>query len=200
MANEYATVEELKTRLGIDLSDTSRDTELLGKLTGASRRIDGDTGRRFWLDDAATARKLGRTGRLVWTDDGERLLVPDNADGDAIVVEIGTGSSWTTVDTDRWEAGAYQPIADGWPVEWLLMLDDRWPVGRGQQIRVTATWGWPAVPEPIHDACLLLAQRLAGRKDSPEGVSTFADAGIIRMSRYDPDYEGNIADYIRAGA
>jgi hypothetical protein len=112
-------------------------------------------------------------------------------------VEIGRGDSWTTIDDTGYDMLPENALADGWAIETLERVDSTWPVWGSTRVRVTATWGWPAVPDPIKDACLLLAARLFRRKDSPEGVTGFSDLGAIRVSRYDADYDNAIAPYVR---
>jgi hypothetical protein len=53
------------------------------------------------------------------------------------------------------------------------------PVGRAR-VRVTAQWGWAAIPEPVVLATKMVAAYLFNLKDSPLGVASFGDAGIIR--------------------
>jgi hypothetical protein len=62
------------------------------------------------------------------------------------------------------------------------------PTKRLGLIRVTGTWGWPAVPDAVVQSTLLVAHRLVKRKDSPEGVTGFDQFGTVRIStRDDPD-------------
>lgn len=188
MANEYATLAELKAFLRI--TDTTDDVELQDKLTAASRRIDRDTGRRFWVDGSATAR----TYRAMHP---ELLLVDDISTTVGLIVEVGRGSTWTAVDSTGYDLLPENAIADGWAIETLQRVGACWPVWGSTRVRVTAKWGWPAVPEPIKAACILLAGRTFRRKDSPEGVKGFSDLGVIRVSRYDADYDNNIGPYVR---
>lgn len=191
MANEYATLAELKVKLRI--TDTADDTELQDKLSSASRRIDRDTGRRFWVDSSATARTYRATHETL-------LLIDDISTTTGLVVEVGRGSTWTAVDSSGYDLLPENALADGKAIETLERVDACWPLWGSTRVRVTAKWGWPAVPDPIKDACLLLATRLFRRKDSPEGVAGFGDLGVVRLSRYDADYENAIAPYVKAVA
>lgn len=184
MAEPYAPLDELKRMRRI--TDTADDA-LLGKaLTVASRRIDARTGRRFWLDDQPTERVFGAAGRV--TPDG-RLLVDDIGSTDGLLVETGGGTSWSP--TTGWQPGPDNALAQGWP---YTELTGWWG---GLRVRITARWGWPAVPEDISMAALLLASRLYLRKDSPEGVLANAEFGSMRVSRWDPDVEALIAPYVQ---
>lgn len=195
MANEYSTLVKLKDRMKI--TDTADDVELQGKLTTAARDIDADTGRRFWLDAAPVARTVNPRGRVVCDDDGEKLLIDDIGDMTGLIIEVGSGTSWTAV-TD-YETGPDNALVDGKAIEWLLRPYGVWATSPRQRIRITALWGWPTVPEQIEEASLLRAQRLFRRKDSPEGVAGAGDMGVVRVSRWDPDYEKLIGPFVRPG-
>jgi hypothetical protein len=54
-------------------------------------------------------------------------------------------------------------------------------------VRVTARWGWPAVPAQVAEATLRTAARAYRRKDSPDGVAGSSDWGLIRVPNLDPD-------------
>lgn len=184
----YASLAQLKHRLRI--TDTTDDSELVAKLSTASRRIDQDCGRRFWRDSTASAR--------VYDIQHERKIVIDDiATTTGVTVDIGVAPSFTTMNSTLYRFRPDNAIARRRPpfiieanpwYQWLLF---------GWQVRVTAIWGWPAVPDEISEACLLLASRLFRRKDSPEGVAGFNDLGVVRVGRYDPDYESLIGPYER---
>lgn len=196
MANEYGGIELLKSRLGIEASDTTRDGQLLSALGAASRGIEQATGRRFWLDEAPVARVYNPRRRLVREDDGELLLTDDIGSTDGMVVEVGNGATYTPVtDYETWPENA---LADGKPVTGLLRPFGIWGV-TGTRIRITTRFGWPAEPDPITEASLIQAARLFRRKDSPEGVTGSSEWGVVRLSRRDPDVWNLIEPYILPG-
>ncbi len=61
------------------------------------------------------------------------------------------------------------------------------PGSRADRVRITGVWGWTAVPEPVHQACLIQSARIIKRRYSPEGVAGPSDFGVVRISRLDPD-------------
>ncbi|MGW2261447.1 phage gp6-like head-tail connector protein [Streptomyces sp. NPDC001780] len=182
MAHEYATRDALKLRLSVEPGDDSRDVLLDSALAAASRGIDTATGRRFWLDDDPTVRTFRTAGRLVRDAAGERLLI-DDAGAEPAMVETGTGAPWTAVT--GYDTAPDNALARGRPVTALSLYPGGW--GTGQRVRVTARWGWPAIPDEITEATLIQAARLYRRKDSPEGVTGSAEWGVVRLSRRDPD-------------
>jgi hypothetical protein len=196
MASEYATLAELKAQVSIEADDTTRDTLLNRALKSASRSIDRATGRRFWLDDAATPRTYRLDGRIVCGSDGDVLLVDDIGNITGMVVETGSGSSFTAFT--GYETTPDNALADGFPISGLLRVNGSWgtPTTR---VRVTAKFGWPAVPDDIAAACLIQAARLYKRKDSPEGVMGSSEWGVVRLSRRDPDVWNLIEPYVLPG-
>jgi len=187
MATEYATLADLKAQLNIEPDDTTRDVLLDKALKSASRGIDRATGRRFWLDDTPVARTYRLHQRVVREEDGDVLLVDDIGDTTGMVVESASsaGGSFTGI-TGSYETSPDNALADGYPITGLLRANSIWGT-TFTRIRVTAKFGWPAVPDDIASACLIQASRLYRRKDSPEGVTGSAEWGVVRLSRRDPD-------------
>ncbi|MFJ9573573.1 phage gp6-like head-tail connector protein [Streptomyces bacillaris] len=194
MANEYATRTALKLRLEIETVDDTRDVLLDGALAAASRGIDTATGRRFWLDAEPSARDFTLAGNVVRGDGAERLLI-DDAGTDPVLVEIGSGTSWSTVT--GYDTAPDNALVRGRPVTALSLPAGGW--GGGTRARVTTRWGWPVTPDEITEATLIQAARLYRRKDSPEGVTGSAEWGVVRLSRRDPDVWALIEHFIRPG-
>lgn len=184
MTTAYVTLEALKNSLGID--DDDDDDTLDQKILAASKFIDDKTGRTFGRDASASQRKYRTAGRLLWTEDGwHQLQVDDIATATGLVIETGSDSGgWTAVSGTI--TGPDNAIVRGRPIT-ALLHPTGWPCYQWQQVRVTAVWGWPAIPENVETACLIQAGRLYRRKDSPEGVTASSDWGPIRVARMDPD-------------
>ncbi|MGW1938957.1 head-tail connector protein [Streptomyces goshikiensis] len=195
MANEYADLGTLKRQLSLDDTDDSRDALLEQALTAASRSIDKATGRRFWLDGTVVQRVYRPQGRTVIEADGTVLLVDDIGSTSGLIVETGSASAWSTLSA--WESLPDNALADGRPITGLLRSGG-WGVGMSR-VRVTARFGWPAVPDEIVQATLIQANRLFKRKDSPEGVTGSAEWGVVRLSRRDPDVWNLIEPYVLPG-
>ncbi|MEU3563518.1 head-tail connector protein [Kitasatospora sp. NPDC006786] len=191
----YTTLSKLKNTLKI--TDTDRDEQLTDAIDAASRGIDRLTGRRFWLDDTATARIVNPRRHTLVDADGAHLLTADIGTLDGLVVETGAPGAWSPLGDV--EAEPTDALDQGQPVTSLLRLGGTgWPGGR-QRIRITARWGWPAVPAEVRQACLIQANRLFRRKDSPDGVAGSAEWGVMRLSRVDPDVQALIQPFILPG-
>ncbi|WP_234431794.1 phage head-tail connector protein [Streptomyces sp. NRRL S-241] len=195
MPTEYADLGMLKRQLNLDDDDDSRDALLEQALTAASRSIDRATGRRFWLDGTAVQRVYRPQGRTVLEDDGTVLLVDDIGSTSGLVVETGSPAAWSALT--GWETLPDNALTDGRPVTALLRAGS-WGSGTSR-VRITARFGWPAVPDEIVQATLLQANRLYKRKDSPEGVTGSAEWGVVRLSRRDPDVWNLIEPYVLPG-
>ncbi|MFJ5804866.1 head-tail connector protein [Streptomyces sp. NPDC093093] len=195
MANEYADLGTLKRQLGLDDEDDTRDASLEQALNTASRYIEKSAGRRFWLDAEPVARVYRPQGRTVVEDGGTALLVDDIGSASGLVVETGSAAAWSVVAA--WETLPDNALVVGRPVT-ALLRSGGWGSGTSR-VRVTARFGWPAVPDEIVQATLLQANRLFKRKDSPEGVTGSADWGVVRLSRRDPDVWNLIEPYVLPG-
>lgn len=200
MANEYAQLADLKARLQI--TTTTNDAELQGKLTTASRDIDQDCNRRFYLDTNATQRIYNPLNRQYPTPQGMKLIIDDIGDVTGLTVEVGTvaGGVFTSAGTiTQYETGPDNAIVQGTPVTWLMRTYIPWVFYPLQRIRVTAKFGWPSIPPQIVEACLLRAARLYRRRDSPDGIAGANDFGAIRVGRFDPDYDALIEPFVIPG-
>lgn len=189
MASDYTTRALVKVALEIDSGDDREDAFIDAKITAASRSIDRYCGRRFYLDSAVSARVLNPKGR-TWCDiDGEHLIVADIGTDTGLIVETGRGSDWTDITTNiETEPADALDLDPAEPITSLLYLRRYFVTRANGRVRVTAKWGWPAVPDVVGEAALIQTTRLYKRKDSPEGVLGSAEwGGAIRMSRVDPD-------------
>ncbi|PZG14433.1 hypothetical protein C1I95_21770 [Micromonospora craterilacus] len=179
------------------LDDVDDDPALLRRLVAASRAIEDKCGkRRFWRDRTPSVRTVSAAGRRLLRDaDGDRLLVDDIGSLDGLRVEVGsTLYGWS--DLVDYETEPDSALVDGRPITALLRPCGGWSqLGDRQRVRITARWGWPAVPPGVVEATLLLASRLWMRRNSPEGVLGSADWGTVRVSRMDPDVEALIREY-----
>ncbi|MFE1543612.1 phage gp6-like head-tail connector protein [Streptomyces microflavus] len=196
MAEGYGTLAALKERLGLPVNDESRDSALDGAMAAASQSIDRATGRTFGLTPEPVSRTYNPRGRVVYRDDGDLLLVNDIGSITGLVVETGSGFSFSAVT--GFETAPDNALLDDQPITGLLLFHGSWGYGTGR-VRVTARFGWPSVPGDIAEAALIQAARLYRRKDSPEGVTGSAEWGVVRLSRRDPDVWNLIEPYVLPG-
>jgi hypothetical protein len=199
----YSDLVSLKAYMAIQVS--TNDGLLDFALGAASRAIDSFCQRRFWLDDTPVARTFipqGLTHLELDDDIGSTtgLVIKTDASGDGTFE-----TTWTTADYQLLpvNAAAAWPEAKPWTeiravgtktFPWLV---NTW-LTRLDRVQITAAWGWPAVPDPVVQACLIKASRLFHRKDSPQGIAGFGDFGPVRLSRLeDGDVLSLLSDYRR---
>lgn len=192
ITNGYCTLSEVKAALRI--TDSLDDTLLENSVEAASRRIDGECSRRFYLDGSATARTYAanRSTMLIVDDIGTATGLVVKVDDDA----DGTFETTLTAGVD-YQTEPANAIVQGEPLNMFRALDRGFPVASNSRnlVEVTARWGWPSVPDAIREATVLLASRQFKRYDSPLGVAGFGDLGAIVVRRIDPDVAAMISPY-----
>lgn len=198
----YATLAEAKTWVGIN--DTLDDGLLEQCVSVVSRWIDGYCRRHFW-QTASTARQYDSCG-------GAQLDVDDLVS----VSSLATDDDYSGTFETAWSAADYQlaPTANAGtgearPYSCIRAVGARsfpQPYGyagpyttsgsRLGLVQVTGVWGWPAVPDPVRQACQMQSSRMLQRRKSPEGVAGWGEFGPLRISgRLDPDVAALLAPY-----
>lgn len=175
IGDRYAQLSELKTRINVDQDDLTRDTELQNALTVASRKIEGHCNRQF--NDAGTAspRKFFPSSPYV-------VDVDDFSTDAGLVVQVNGGILTEDVQFTIYPLNG---LNNGmpWVYEKILAIAGYTfvPMIQGQpNIVVTARWGWSVVPDPVHESCLAIAEKIAMLKDLPLG-----EAGDKQFGSYD---------------
>lgn len=192
----YATLALLRSRMGItDPADTTDDAKFTAALGCASRGIENVCRRQF--NDAGSA-----TARQYATDRGDLVLVDDfHTTTPTVAIDTAANGSYGTA----WSASDYlcEPLdgvvdgVTGWPWWRIRARSTPFPTSRTWPgVRVTARWGWPAVPAPIGEACLIVAAEIAKLSDAPFGVAGFGEYGAVRV-RQNPIAMAMIAPYRR---
>jgi hypothetical protein len=194
---DYATVAELKAYISPGIQDNADDAALALSITAASRSIDSATGRQFGKvdpDDPPVAMVYGPTSRgraAVAIDDlmDTTDLVVEVAGGDGIYWDGVYGAPLVLDGTAGFSLYPWNAPAAGRP--WTMLVGAagvRWPT-RERAVRVTARWGWTAVPAEVRQACLIQASRIFRRKDAPFGIAGSPELGseMRLLSKLDPD-------------
>jgi len=198
VVNGYCTLAELRTHLGD--TGTALSTELLERAINAtSRAVDDHCGRgidgtpgRFWADAAVAVR-------TYLPDSTIETYVDDISTRTGLVVETGTdgvafGTTWTSGTDFILEprnagivgAGSTADAHAWWKI--VAIGSKRFlPDCYKPTLRVTARFGWSAVPTAVTEATLIKAASLFKRKDAPFGVAGFGEFGVVRITRADPD-------------
>lgn len=179
----YATVDELKLRIGA--SATDKDAQIGEALATASREIDKWTRRQFHKTTTASSRVF----RPDPDDYGVYITVDDFHTTTDLVIAVDYGDDGTFETT--WSASDYElrplnGIVDGetgWPYcEIAAVGARRFPTcSRRAAVQVTAQWGWSAVPPGVKEAALIVAADLFKLGDAPFGVAGYGDYGPVRI-------------------
>ena len=206
-APSYATADELRDFVRID--DDADDAVLTAALAGASRMIDHAADprpgrwRQFGRTDEPEARYFTPSRR------GYDVYLRDQwvAETDDIATEVGLD-----VAADVSGDGAYVAITgtvllprnaagQGLPWSSVLFTGSSMPCPPliAESVKVTAEWGWPAVPDAICEACMIQASRLISRRDAPFGVAGSPEVGseVRLLAKLDPDADNLVRPYVR---
>ena len=188
--NAYVSNAELKAICQI--SGSSDDIIIDLAINAASRLIDAYCGWRFWQDSTVVAR-------VFEAHDPLELYLFDDPSGDGIstttglIVKLdedgdGVFERTLTINTDfilePRNAAARYPV---WPYTEICMTDTYFfpkLVNDRPGVQVTAKWGWPAVPDDVKAACVLVARDLYKEmKSAPFGVADFNAEGPLRIGQ-----------------
>lgn len=194
MTNPYASLSDVKAALRI--SDNVDDSLLEMAIESASRMIDGHAGRYFYSSGTATR---------IYAADDALICQTDDIAGTAITLVTDPDADGTWADT--WGIGDYQlepvnGVVDGLTTPYTRIRatgDYNFPTSSGEAlVKVTAVFGFSAIPIAIKQACVIQSSRIFKRLDSPLGVAGFGDMGAVRVSRYlDPDVEQLVAPFVK---
>lgn len=196
----YVELEEFKSTA--ELTGTNfADQDIRSALVSASRAVDQDCGRRFYLDADATQIRYydgdWRNSRLEIDDLVTLTSLKTDDDGSAAYA-----TTWT-LNTDFVLDPVNAP-ADSRPYTKILIpsrSSKRFPDScyYPNAVKVTGQYGWLAVPENVKIATGLFAERLVKlRREAPFGiVGLQADGSVARISRSIQDWDVLLAAYRR---
>ncbi len=189
---DYLTTAELKTYLRI--GDVGDDALLAECITAASRNVDRATNRQFGVLAAAEAAYYTWTGDYL---DGRQAVPIDDLQSVtnlAVAVDTDDNATWDTTitngtDFDLWPWNAAR---NGNPWTHILLRSST-TLGSfpktAKAIRVTAVFGWTAVPKLVVEATRILATERFARRNAAFGVAGSPELGneMRLLERLDPD-------------
>lgn len=174
-ATPYATLADVAAVTGpIDAADQNGITLYL---TAASEAIDRETGRRF--DTVVETRSFD-------ADDAHSVALGDVVSVTAVAVANSWGAvtTYTTLGAGEYEITPLRASSRSRPYTALRLTGTGWtylPIGP-RTVRVTGTWGWPAVPSDIRMLTVSLAVRLW--KAAAAGVAQVVEAPGLGTLRF----------------
>ena len=181
ITNGYCTLAEARDQLGLASTDTAEDTPIEKVVEAVSREIDKYTGQFFYDAGAQTRYFTSRDGVHVYTDPIQSVTSVYSDPNDD-----GTFSdTWATTGTSH--RYRLRPVNNnketGTPPYWqLYAINDVFPVSDAG-VKVSATFGWPSIPEAVNQACLIQTARLFVRRSAPFGIVEGQDAGMMSLRK-----------------
>jgi len=186
ITNGYCLLTELKADERLKIVVSTYDASLEGVIEAVSRAIDNECSRFFWKDTNDTTNYfVAENSKYIYIGDYvsiTTLSMDGNGDRDYI--------AWT-VDTD-FDLWPYNAALDGKP----YMRIDTGPrgtknfyTGISKGIKIVGKRGWPAVPKPIKEACLIWSERTYERYKTPLGVSATTALGEMTVKVPPPDVD-----------
>ena len=191
-APDYLTTAALKTYLRI--GDVADDALLATCITAASRAVDHACNRQFGALAAATARYYTWAGDCI---DGRTAVPIDDLQtvtNLAVAVDTDNDATWDATITNATDFDLWPWNADGNGKPWThLVLRRGTTLGtipkQARAVRVTAIFGWTAVPSLVVEATQLQAARFFARRNATFGVAGSPEVGseVRLLERLDPD-------------
>lgn len=173
------TRQDVKTALGI--ADAVDDLRIDVALAAATAQVQEHCNRTFVQADTASPR--------VYVADNPYLVqVDDISTTSGLVLETDPGATGTFSQT--WQTADYQleplnGLINGAYRPWTTIRAIRslyFPRDYGQAlVRVTARWGWSAVPDTVKQATIIQTIHVFKSVDAPFGATPFAETGILRL-------------------
>lgn len=188
--SDYITLEELKSVLRLhDVADFDQD--LTDSILAAEAMIDDCCHRTFAVsEDANEVRYFTPNSRKrVWVDDLTQIVSvqTDTADDYTYATTLTVDEDYITLPKNADTISELRAHLTPW-------------ITREAYVKVTGTFGYPAVPSAIKEAARILAVKLFKRKrEAPFGILTMgAEAGVLmRLTSSDPDVGPLISRYVR---
>lgn len=197
----YVSRAVLKNTLSLANPPTTyADDDIDASLAAASRGVDEACGRQFARDPSLSAVRFYRpqSATLCLIDDlVELVLFESDQNGDGQFERV-----W--IEGSEFFLEPLNALADGYPQTKLVLNTFRgvaaFPYWSPRSIKLTARFGWPALPAQLVTATSLIASRLlVRRRQAPLGVVTAGlDVGAaVHIARNDPDVVGLLAPFVR---
>ena len=149
------------------------------------------------------------TARIYYPDDLVTVTTDDFSALTTLAVDFSnSGTYGTTIAAANYQLEPLNGVVDGtpgWPFYRIHLIQTWAPVWYATigyprtSVQVTAQWGWAAIPSPVVEACLMLAEETWKMKDAPFGVAGFSSYGAVRV-RQNPKIQALLARYQSANA
>ena len=179
-------ITDAQAKTWLDINDTTDDTRISYLTAAASELIRGYCGRSFNIDGAQVASARYFTA-AAW----DAVKIDDCYEVTAVATDDADDGSystvWATTDYLMLPPGGQGPYGStGWPYTAIRAVESRiFPIWFNRPgVKVTAKWGWSALPSDVTMAALMLVGEMfrakAGTFDQYNADGTFTP---IRQNR-----------------
>jgi hypothetical protein len=188
-APDYVTVAEQKAFKKI--ANSNDDAEIVLYNTAASRAVDHYCNRQFGQVAAPEARVY-----TAFYDRRRRVWV---VEVDDLPTTVGLAVEVNGVTTTDYTLEPRNAALKGKPWTHIVFGGTACPTGAVDEVEVTASWGWAAVPNAVKLATRLQASRFGIRRESPYGIAGSPQTGseLRLLARLDPDVAVSLDAYVR---
>ena len=199
--NGYATLAEFKTWIAVRGlagsvgTDASDDTVIEILIEAASRYIDRETGKRFYLNATDETR-------YYTVDDTYEVSIDPLGTITSLSVDYNAVRSYTALVATDYDLLPANASLDGYPYTSIAIntvtSGAYFPTGRNG-VKVVGKFGWPACPTDIKEATLAIAQSLNGTRSGQTsgGKVTVTAAGIVIRPEDVPSFAQKIIQHYR---
>lgn len=185
---DLITLSEYKALQGIQAGDDRNDVQISALLPAASRAVRTYTGRQFEANTGVA------TTRTFQHDGSEMLDIDDCTAITSLSTDGGVPGNLHELSSDQWTAMPqddsevfYYVLLQGGPylgmspeMGFTYNLDRYELNARNPMISVTATWGWPSVPDDVKLAVAITVGEMVASPGKAEGMTAEAIEGWSR--------------------
>lgn len=200
----YASLTELRAKLAFGAANTASDTQLEQIIEASSRWVERYCNRRFYGVPETRYYTAQETQDLEIDDLTTLTALKTDDDGDGTFE-----TTWSATDYNLAYGRNYNAALDSKPYTRIEVSErgvNEFPVAIRKGVLVQGVFGYVAstnsttgCPDPIHDATLLVAERIYKRKDAPLGVAGQVPLGQqpvrITSLTVDPDIKALLDPY-----
>lgn len=189
MPPSIITLAEYKSLQGIQAGQVRDDAQISALLPAASRAVRTYAGRAFEITTGIA------TVRSFQYDESGFLDIDDATIITSISTDAGLVTQTYALDTTEWTAMPQDdsdvfyyvlihggPYFGGSPEMGFQRNLDRYPISPRQPLMsVTATWGWPVIPDDVKLATALTVGELVAAPGKSEGLTSESIEGYARV-------------------
>lgn len=195
LENAYCTLAQVKDDQALKQSGTSNDGIIELTINAVSRAIENYCGRRFY-PVTEIRYYTSEMSDMIFVDDiatDSGLTLATDNDGDRTYE-----TAWASTDYDLLPANA---VLEGQPYNMISIAPQGKNVfpGTKKGVKITASFGFPAIPHPVNRACVMQTIRIFQRYKTMLGVSSATAFGTltVQVPAFDSDVCMLLDPYVR---